>query len=276
VVIFIYKYNHMKKLHLSLLLLFTVALSAFTYDIWQKLEMAEKEANEFIFNNLRQGSLNFPRTEAIKHIAIGDRHEMVKELGDHMKRYTESAEFKEAYQEARSAYLPQNPKKDIGTLMQNRITELEQDITTTEEDLKKTIGAMKKLYEGTLAELKKEYKALKNPNDANHTFYKSSLEERAAEENEEAASTNEEQRKEMEKYFPANPKVLIKQRLQEFLSLTADIDFNAKLVKQGNKMKFADPKLEAKSNVWKSCFRSGKETITAARAYAQTWLKELK
>jgi hypothetical protein len=35
---------------------------------------------------------------------------------------------------------------------------------------------------------------------------------------------------------------------------------------------FADPALEAKDGYWKYCFRSGKETITAARQYAQQWL----
>jgi hypothetical protein len=54
------------------------------------------------------------------------------------------------------------------------------------------------------------------------------------------------------------------------------MDFNAKLVIVGRVKKFADPKLEAKDELWKRCFRSGEETITAARAYATGWLKELK
>jgi hypothetical protein len=81
--------------------------------------------------------------------------------------------------------------------------------------------------------------------------------------------------KELEKEFPANPKDLIKRRLQEFLTFTATIDFDAKLVESGGRKRFADPKLEAKDGTWKRCFRSGRETISAARTYAQQWLKEL-
>jgi len=41
-------------------------------------------------------------------------------------------------------------------------------------------------------------------------------------------------------------------------------------------MKFADPKYEAKSGGWKLCYRAGKESVEAARAFAQTWLKGLR
>jgi hypothetical protein len=51
----------------------------------------------------------------------------------------------------------------------------------------------------------------------------------------------------------------------------------AKLVPAGGGLKkFADPRPEAKDGLWKRCFRSGEETITAARAYAMQWVKELK
>ncbi|HEV7331523.1 MAG TPA: hypothetical protein VGN63_10835 [Flavisolibacter sp.] len=78
-----------------------------------------------------------------------------------------------------------------------------------------------------------------------------------------------------EKEYPASFTVLLKRKLNEFLQLTADIDFNAKLVQRGKKQVFADPALEAKDSFWKACFRSGKTTVAAARSYAQQWLLEL-
>ncbi|MBC6489479.1 hypothetical protein ACFSQD_04050 [Flavihumibacter stibioxidans] len=75
---------------------------------------------------------------------------------------------------------------------------------------------------------------------------------------------------------PATVNALVKKRLMDFLAGTADINFNAKLVRRGSKMVFADPVLEAKDDLWKYAFRSGEETVAAARGYAQQWLLELK
>lgn len=74
-----------------------------------------------------------------------------------------------------------------------------------------------------------------------------------------------------EKRFPSDANVLIKQRLQEFLSTSATVDFNAQL----NGSMFANPEYEAKSGQWKMCFRAGKAVVEAAREEAQAWLKEL-
>ena len=79
-----------------------------------------------------------------------------------------------------------------------------------------------------------------------------------------------------EQELPASPNGLIARRLREFLNETADLDFAARLVRQGDKMKFADPKYEQKSSQWKLCFRAGKDATGAARALAEQWLKELK
>lgn len=76
--------------------------------------------------------------------------------------------------------------------------------------------------------------------------------------------------------YPATVNGLLKKKLKEFLQLTADINYDAKLEKRGDKMVFSDPALEAKDGFWKACFRSGKTTVDAARAFAQQWLQEIK
>jgi hypothetical protein len=68
---------------------------------------------------------------------------------------------------------------------------------------------------------------------------------------------------------------MLKKRLKAFLELTADIDFNAKLVPSGKKMMFENPAYESKSNYWKACFRCGPAAIKQARIKANEWLKEL-
>ncbi len=81
--------------------------------------------------------------------------------------------------------------------------------------------------------------------------------------------------KRWEAEYPASINALLHQKLKLFLALTSDIDFNAKLQRAGSKMIFSDPKLEAKDEFWKACYRIGKPTVDAARSCAQQWLIEL-
>ena len=71
-------------------------------------------------------------------------------------------------------------------------------------------------------------------------------------------------------------KSIIRKELQQFLSASANVDFDAELVKKGNKMVFVNPVYESKPLAWKLCFRSGKEAVTGARKFAQNWLNNLK
>ena len=76
--------------------------------------------------------------------------------------------------------------------------------------------------------------------------------------------------------YPEQPTVAIAKRLKEFLALTADINFDAKLEAiGGGKTRFADPQYESKSTDWKLCYRAGREPVAAARAFAADWLHQL-
>jgi len=85
-------------------------------------------------------------------------------------------------------------------------------------------------------------------------------------------------RKNMEKWekeYPADQMVLVKYRLAQFLTITADVDFNAELKEQNGKKRFVNPVYEKKRAEWKQAFRAGKDATETARAFAQQWLKEL-
>lgn len=74
-----------------------------------------------------------------------------------------------------------------------------------------------------------------------------------------------------EEEYPADPKELVKQRLQDFLRETSNVDYAAKL----NGRRFANAAYESKSSEWKLAYRAGKEPTEKARAFAEAWLKEL-
>jgi hypothetical protein len=68
-------------------------------------------------------------------------------------------------------------------------------------------------------------------------------------------------------------KTNLKKALQNFLAQTANIDFAAALTP--NK-RFVNNAYEAKSNIWKACYRAGIQATQSARAFAQQWITELK
>jgi hypothetical protein len=77
--------------------------------------------------------------------------------------------------------------------------------------------------------------------------------------------------------YPATGREMVKRRLKEFLNESADVDFDAKLVRKGSKMRFANDTYESeKSGEWKVCYRAGRQPVEKARAFAKTWLAELK
>jgi hypothetical protein len=267
----------MKKIfYLSTVAVLLVVVFAFSAgkkyaDIFKQLKIEETEARESIFLNFQDGNLDFPRSSVITKLAIGQREAAVKEIGDYIKAYTNSAEFAAKYKAAREAAKPQGTAS-AAEKIKARVETLEHDIETTQADMKKTSGDMKKLYEMTLLEQTKELKALKNPADPMHQYY---VKEASNVEDWEKQSATDDLKYWQDEY-PESVKELVKRRLVKFLDFTADIDFNARLVKSGNKMIFADPALEERDGLWKSCFRCGKETINAARRYAQEWLAAVK
>ena len=77
----------------------------------------------------------------------------------------------------------------------------------------------------------------------------------------------------LEKKYPSEPIDLIKQRLKDFLEISADVDFDAEL--KPNSSTFKNPDYEKKNGYWKMCYRAGKEVVSAAREEAKKWLDEL-
>lgn len=239
-------------------------------DILGQLQIEPADAKESVFNNFQDGVLDFPYSRLVTNFALGKREAAVRDLGDFIKAYTETKEFAEKYKAAREAAKPrglESPEEKI----RQRLAQIDHDIETNEADMAKTNGDMKKLHQFTIDELRKEKKALSDPADPAHAYYREEVTKTREAETQQAA--------EEEKYwlqeYPPTAKEKVKRRLSEFLDLTKDIDFGATLVKSGNKMLFADPELEAKGGEWKRCFRCGRETIAAARRYAKQWLASL-
>ena len=90
------------------------------------------------------------------------------------------------------------------------------------------------------------------------------------------AASNETRLQEWESEYPENQLLFVKQRLQQFMEETKDIDFAAQTIEKNNKTVFVNPAYERKSNRWKMAFRAGKEVIEPARVFVQQWINEIK
>jgi len=72
-----------------------------------------------------------------------------------------------------------------------------------------------------------------------------------------------------------NYTLIIKNELQQFLTASANVDFNAKLVAKGDRMVFVNPDYESKDGNWKFYYRCGREAVSGARHFAENWLSSL-
>ncbi|MFY7900076.1 MAG: hypothetical protein ACOVNY_07815 [Chitinophagaceae bacterium] len=236
-------------------------------DALKMMGISKEEANMLMKENLLYSSLATPNISNYKNIANNNIAALVKDLGNYMKTYFKSKEVETAYQDYRKSIMP---GKQEGIDVKARIEEIKNDLKKTQEDKKVASAELKKLYEATIEMLEKQLTILQNPNHPEYAMYAGIV-----------TLTPEEKEvinleiKEFNKSYPENIQQYIKIKLNEFLILTSDIDFNAKLIEKNGKLRFENPVFESKDNQWKKCFRAGKETITTARAFAQQWIKEL-
>lgn len=269
----------MKKMFFALLLVimagvmlsFSVIHSRLN-EVLKTLELSEETAKESIGSSFMHASLDAPINRAIVGLAIGKRTTVVNQLGDYMKQYLATPEFETGYREWRKGMEP----KGWDSFLQERIDEVLKDI---EDDLAQVEAnpEMKTKYAKEIKETKERKAALTDPNHPKRAQYLKEIEADLLQSEDKQSIVGEYKKEsaELEKKYPAKVNDLIRMRLQEFLDKTATINFDAKLVTRKGKQYFEDPMLEKKDYEWKRLFRCGKETITAARTYAQNWLKAL-
>jgi hypothetical protein len=76
--------------------------------------------------------------------------------------------------------------------------------------------------------------------------------------------------------MPSDPRVALKRALRGFLDVTAGVDYAATTKSGGFLKVFANAAYEQQPREWKMCDRAGTKACGAARAFASSWLAELK
>ena len=236
--------------------------------------LSDSEVKSHVVSAIINGDLPFyPSRTAYKSASGSTRAALVRNVLTVIKTYTESAAFQSEYARHRAEAKP-TQAAGTGSADDQYAKYLAQQQKSI-DDMKANIAKMPPETRAQMAivikQLEDNFQKQKNDPQTAATMKQALAGQ--------AENSQKQYQQELAKYeqrHPADPKVLIANRLHQFLDLTKDMHWDAKLVPAGGgAMRFADPQLESRSDQWKLCFRAGKDAVDAARTFAMEWLKQL-
>lgn len=240
-----------------------------------QIRLSEAQAEQNIFSNLSGPSFYIPSASELKKIAKGERSSIVSLAANYIKEQTSSQEFINKYNEYRERKKPTPPEKPqtAAEMKEDYKKSIKEGITGMEQ-LIKQMPDQKAAFEETINGYKEQLKEVDNPDNP---MFSPDMEKMMMDGyNQQMELHNQEVAKWEEEYPASNPKKMVKQWLNTFLESSNDVDFSAETKEMSNgKTVFVNQNYERKPNMWKLCFRSGKETLETARTFARNWMKEL-
>ena len=243
----------------------------------QQFKTDETNAKQSILYAVSGPSYYLPNVKILKDLAVGDRVSAIQSIGNNVKEYLSSKEFVKNYNQLREDRKPTAPEapKLSDQLKQEQKNNLLNAIAEAEKN-KKQMGADQQAMFDDIINVYKQQ--LADIDDPEKTMYKPEMDDYIKQSYQMQIDEYNNKLAEWENEYPKdNPNPMIKKWLNNFLDKSADINFDAKLEKDKyGKMKFVDQQYEYKDSQWKLYYRAGKETVNAARTFAQNWVKELK
>jgi hypothetical protein len=237
-------------------------------DILAQLGLKEPQARDQVLEGLGNGSVPiWPASKAFKAAATAARAGLVTDALGWVRLYTESADFRDRYAKLRESGKPEAPQSAA-----EQIKKMQDGQRKSLEEMKKNLAGMPADVRASMEKTIKQVE--EQANDPKQQAQIRQIYEQ------QAAGEQQRYQQSLAKWgtdYPADPRGLIARRLRAFLDLSAQVDYNAQVVKKGSRalLVFADPTLEAKSQEWKLCYRAGKPAVDAARSFATKWLADL-
>lgn len=261
---------------LAIVILTTPLLSGFAADdVLARLGISADSARDSIWQSISNGFFYYPSSPAYKLIPPSERAALVTVIGSFVRDFTESAEFESLYAKYREDQKPEPPEPPSSSNeMKNSMkAELEKSIQETEANIATLPAELQATMQEVVATMRQQLKEIDEPDSP---FNDPAMDEAQKEMHEQALVAHQQQLVEWEKEYPVDSRSLIRTRLEEFLRESQGVDFLAE-VKQNEygRTVFVNPAYEQKPANWKLCFRAGKETVEAARTFAQSWLRDL-
>jgi len=241
----------------------------------QQFKTDEDAAKTNIFYAVSGPSFYIPNVKVLKALAVGDRVSTIEAMGKNIKEYVTSKEFIAKYNQLREDRKPTPPeepkysaqlKKEQKESLTNSIAEMEKSKTQMAKD-------QQAMFDDIIKGLKDQLKEIDDPNS---TMFSPEMDVYIKQGYDMQMDDYKNKVKEWEEEYPVNnPKPMIKKWINTFLEKSADVNFDAKTTKaKDGKIKFVDQQYEYKDSQWKLYYRAGKESLTAARTFAQNWIKE--
>jgi flagellar biosynthesis GTPase FlhF len=241
------------------------------------IKLSEDEAKNTIFSDISSASAFYlPGIKELKSIAGNDRASQVQVVGKYVKDFTKTEDFKNRYNEFRESRKPSPPEKP--KTMKELKKENKESLEKSLEEMKTTKASMptdqQAMFDETIKMLEQQLKELDDPNNS---MYSPEMDVYMQQSYDQQIEQHKKDIIDWETKYPENnPNALIKTWLESFLEQTKDVDFNAQTAIDNNRTLFVKQEYERKNNLWKLCYRGGKETTEAGRKFAQSWLNELK
>ena len=241
------------------------------------LKLSENDVKETIFSDITSPSFYFPGIKELKGFGLNDRVSQVEVIGKYVKEFAASDDFKIRYNQYRELQKPTPPEKP---------KTMEQQKNEDRENLKNSLEEMKNAQASAPADQKAYFtesikyleEQLTTIDDPDNTIYSPEMDTYMQEGYQQQLDQYNKDVADWELKYPVNnPSGLIKNCLKEFIDKTKDVNFSAEIaIDEYGRDVFVKQGYEEKDNLWKLCYRAGKETTEAARIFAQNWLSELK
>jgi len=245
----------------------------FTDDFLKQLGITKQGADEKIANSILGGYIDSYGLKNAKSVALGNRKAVTLDLLSYIKKQVSSPEFIKAYNEMRERYKPVEQRVQTPEEMRNQsIEDRKKAVASAGQMLAKADASYKEIFEKALADAKQALKDVEDPNNKYFVAYSKNYPELAKNFKE----SYDRSIQEWNTKYPQNQLLFVKKRLEEFLSVTSDIDFSAELTEKNSKKIFVKPEYEHKDNRWKMAFRAGKEVVEPSRDFVQKWIQEIR
>ena len=256
---------------------FVTTLAFYSFDTRNKVDDLLKElgipashAKTYIWKTFIDEAFPLPSKSNIEKYPQNKRAAAVQVIGAYIKEYLTSGDFAKQYQVLREEKKPKLPHS-LEERLKKEINNLYQALKEAEDASRKADTELKSIYEASIRKYKQSINALENDYDPQHAAQIEGI----VTQYDYDMSDYRFRLKQFEKKYPANVKLFIRNRLQDFLQLSSTVDFDADREPKSNGQKLAGPHYEEKPQAWKYCFLAGRDATTAARKLAAKWMKEI-
>jgi len=243
----------------------------------KQIKLSDNEAKNTIFSDITGPSFYFPGIRELKSIALNDRATQVGVIGNYVKDFTKTDDFKKRYNEFRESRKPTPPEKPqtADEMKKQYRADIQKSIDEMNAAKSEAPADQKSFYDETIKMMEEQLKQIDDPNNP---MFSPEMDQYSQQGYDMQMEQHNKDIAEWETKYPENnPNSLIKTWLQSFLDLTKDFDFNAQTaIDQNGRTLFVKQEYERKDYLWKLCFRGGKETTESGRKFAESWLGELK